>query len=163
MFFVAGCSRAPEGAASGASGSAVLTENGVGSIRIGVSRNELLTQGGAVISGDASCEMVRPQGAPQGVFAMLVDGRIVRLDVTTPGVVTATGVGVGTSEEQLHKAYPWIREQLSKYVPNGHDFVADVVDGPYSGRRFVFESDGTKVIRYRVGPRPQVDWVEGCS
>ena len=30
-------------------------------------------------------------------------------------------------------------------------------------RRLVFETDGARVLRYRAGRRPEVEWVEGCS
>jgi hypothetical protein len=33
-------------------------------------------------------------------------------------------------------------------------------DSPY---RIIFETDGKRVLNYRAGIRPQVEYVEGCS
>lgn len=32
-----------------------------------------------------------------------------------------------------------------------------------SAYRIIFETDGKKVVHYRAGIRPQVEYVEGCS
>lgn len=156
-----GCSRTDVGPAK-ASPQWVTTESGVGPLKLGTPRSDLVT-GGSVIGATGGCEIVRPQGAPEGVYAMVMDGSARRFDITEPGVSTVMGIGVDSTEDQLRRAYPWPRVELHKYVPNGHIFTVEVVEGPAAGRKFVFETDGARVIRYRVGVVPQVDWVEACG
>lgn len=166
VLLLAACSRQPSGGTEPSGNPWVVTEDGVAAARIGTPRNELVTQGGAVLPGGSSeCEFVRPAGAPQGLAAMVVDGTVRRVDVIEPGIPTAAGVGVGSSAADLNRAYPWASTSMPhKYISGGHYVVVDILDSPGGPRRLVFETaeDGT-VIRYRAGAPPQVDWVEGCS
>ena len=92
---------------------------------------------------------------------MLVEGTVRSVDVSSTGIETVAGIGVGSTEEEVRKAYPWTRVQLHKYT-SGHYLIIDIggVDGT---RRLIFETDGMRVTRYRVGRIPEVDWVEGCA
>jgi len=59
---------------------------------------------------------------------------------------------------RIKQLYPAARVEPHKYT-DGHYLVVDVTPQ----RRFVFETDGSKVTRYRSGAVPVVDWVEGCA
>jgi hypothetical protein len=45
-------------------------------------------------------------------------------------------------------------------APEGHYVL---VLGPDGKAQLVFETDGGKVVAYRAGRQPEVEWVEGCS
>ena len=103
------------------------------------------------------CSYAKVPAAP-GLLVMLVDGKVVRLDVIEAGLATAAGAKVGDTEQRVRELYPDLRVEPHKYT-DGHYLVVD--SNP--GRRLVFETDGARVTRYRAGAVPQVDWVEGCS
>jgi hypothetical protein len=103
------------------------------------------------------CVYTKVPEAP-GLLVMLFAGKVVRLDVITAGVATASGARVGDTEQRIRELYPGSRVEPHKYT-DGHYLVVD--SSP--GRRLVFETDGTRVTRYRAGAIPHVDWVEGCS
>lgn len=109
------------------------------------------------------CDFLRPAGFPPGVTAMVVLDTIVRFDITQPGVLTAEGVGVGDSESRIEEVYAGSVEiQPHKYTgPVGHYLV--VTPPGDTLHRIIFETDGQKVLRYRVGNRPEVEYIEGCA
>ena len=140
----------------------IVTETGVGPVTVGMTDIELRTVVNDRLEGPPQsdgCAMVKLLDAPGDVLAMLVDGRVVRVDVTTADVHTSAQIAVGDTESQVQAAYPGrVKVQPHKYT-DGHYLNVDLP----SRRRLVFETDGKVVTRYRVGARPQVDWVEGCS
>ncbi|HEY6361863.1 MAG TPA: hypothetical protein VIX63_12200 [Vicinamibacterales bacterium] len=104
------------------------------------------------------CVYAKAAGAP-GLLIMLFGGKVVRFDVIEPVLATAAGAKVGDSEARIQELYPGrVLVEPHKYT-DGHYLVVDSAPG----RRLVFETDGTRVTRYRAGIVPQVDWVEGCS
>lgn len=142
------------------------TFDGVGRARIGTSLAQLRAIGavpdaGAVAPG-STCRMVALDWLPAGVRVMLVNDSVVRVDVdSTSAVKTVDGAGVGDAEARLHQLYASIETQPNKYVATAHDLI--VASPNDSTRRMVFETDGAVVKRYRVGRRPEVDFVEGCG
>lgn len=117
---------------------------------------------GAHIDAPASeCAML-PIGAhtPDGVTGMIVDGVLVRLDVRSPALHTAENAKVGTPAATLRRLYPDAIEEPNKYDPEGSTWIV----GPPDRAHYVFELDRThRVVRWRAGVPPQVDWVEGCG
>jgi hypothetical protein len=140
----------------------VVTNDGVGPVRLGMPRDELIALGGSVNGDDGPCEFVRPQAAPAGVLAMVVKGRVRRVDITTPNVTTVAGIGVGRTEAEIRRAYPATRVEPHKYHA-GRYFTVDLGKMTGEPTRLIFETDGIRVTRYRVGFPPEVEWVEGCS
>jgi hypothetical protein len=86
-----------------------------------------------------------------------------RVGVDSAGVLTAEGVGIGDPEVRVVELYSGrVSVQPHKYTgPTGHYVV--VTSPRDSMYRIIFETDGQKVLRYRAGRRPAVDFVEGCS
>lgn len=110
---------------------------------------------------ERSCFYVFPGGKLGPISFMVFGDRIARVDITGPGPLTAVGVGVGSSEADVLEAYAG-RVTLSahKYTgPEGHYLTVELREE----FAIVFETDGTRVTRYRAGRRPEVGWVEGCS
>ena len=134
----------------------------VGPVAIGMSRAQAEAALGAPFetTSDASeCIQTKSQATPEGVLFMQIDGRVVRVDVTHPGVATEAGVGVGDTEKQVAAAYQGrVSTSPHKYT-DGH-YLTIAADPSH---RIVFETDGERVTRYRVGRLPEVEWVEGCS
>jgi hypothetical protein len=114
---------------------------------------------------DEECHYIRTSGMPAALRLMVEGGRIVRADIDSSNIHTRSGAAVGVTETQVRALYPGkIRTEPHKYTgPEGHYLVytpREVRDRRY---RLVFETDGQHVLNYRVGLRPAVEYVEGCS
>lgn len=144
-----------------------MSIEGYKGVRIGMSVEEASAAYGSALApagpldAGASCFEIFPGGTAGPLSFMVVDGRVVRVDVREPGLRTAAGVGVGSSEAQVQAAYPGGTEVTPhKYTgPEGHYLT--VV--PREGAALIFETDGSTVTRYRAGILPPVAYVEGCS
>lgn len=115
------------------------------------------------LGGEANCAYVEPVDAYDGIAFMVVDGAIARIDVQeTDTVVTDTGAKVGDTEAHVLDLYKGRTSvQPHKYTgPEGHYVLVLGADGK---AQIVFETDGKKVVSYRAGRQPEVEWVEGCS
>ncbi len=96
---------------------------------------------------------------------MMVDGKLARIDILGGDFATAQGIKVGSQEKEVLEAYG-----------NGQPLPARPFIGPPyryltatpkqekdKNYRMVFESDGAKVVNYRVGQLPQVEHKQGCT
>jgi hypothetical protein len=112
---------------------------------------------------DEACRYYKTDGALPNMAFMTADGVVVRLDVQ-PGSdqATDTGAKIGDSEAHVLELYKGrVEVQPHKYTgPEGHYLVVKGGDGKV---QLVFETDGAKVLNYRAGVEPQVQYVEGCS
>jgi hypothetical protein len=92
---------------------------------------------------------------------MIEDGKVVRVEVRRGDVATSTGARIGDTEARIKTLYPNVSVMPHKYTPGGHYLTfapASSVDS-----EIVFETDGKRVVNYRAGLRPQVEYVEGCA
>ncbi len=153
---LAGCGTTESAREETATAPWVVTDSGVGPIRVGMTADEIRPHVEALGELEG-CAYAKAPAVP-GLLVMLFGGKVVRLDVIEMATATAEGARVGDTEARVRELYPGVRVEPHKYT-DGHYLVVDAA----SGRRLVFETDGTLVTRYRAGTVPQVDWVEGCS
>lgn len=142
-----------------------LTARGIGPLRVGTSVARLMPElspapDTADIGG--GCELVRAREAPDSVLLMIEGRRLVRVDVIGGRTTTAEGVGVGDTEARIRQLYPGVRRVPHRYT-SGAYLVAIPGAPADTMHRLVFETDGTRVTRFRGGTMPQVEWVEGCA
>lgn len=141
--------------------------DGVGPLTFGMSLAEARAALGDSLASaprDGSCGFAVPLGAPPGVRFMVEAGRVVRVDVDSSGVRTAAGAEVGASEADARSRYPdGLRVQAHKYDPKGRYLIVLGSAPADSSRRLIFETDGQRVVRYRAGITPAVEYVEGCG
>jgi hypothetical protein len=117
----------------------------------------------------SSCANVRSPKMPRGVTLMIERDsvgapiRVERINIDSAGVRTAEGASVGDTEEHVKQVYgDRLRVEPHKYTgPTGHYLIVQTVGD--SLHRIVFETDGQRVLRFRAGRRPAVDYVEGCG
>jgi hypothetical protein len=151
-----GCGRALDGTAEW-----TVSPSSAGPVHVGMTREAAeAALGTAFVPPAASpeCGYLRSDNAPAGVLFMYVEERIVRIDVTRPGVATTLGVEVGAPEALVFEAYgAAVSRSPHKYTSGSYLTIST------NGHRLVFETDHARVTRYRAGRLPEVEWVEGCS
>lgn len=150
-----------------------LRFDGAGPLRIGMTGDEaraalggdFSADGQAVgtVDGPQGCQYARSGRLPEGMMVMLEGGaRVVRVEVDSGNVATVEGARIGDSEARIQQTYAnRVEVQPHKYT-DGHYLVVRPADGDTT-RLLVFETDGSRVLRFRAGQRPQVEYVEGCS
>ncbi|MCB4757266.1 MAG: hypothetical protein LHV69_09630 [Elusimicrobia bacterium] len=95
-----------------------------------------------------------------GLSFMVLNGQIVRIDVTKDFYKTSGGARIGMTEEQVRKLYPRGDVSGHPYDKNGHTLrVSD--KGAKHG--LIFETDGKLVTSFRAGKYTPVQWIEGCE
>lgn len=137
-----------------------VTPTGIGSVRTGMSVEEaqVILHNDLIIPANLSeCDFVKTKSGPKGVAFMVEQRHISRVDVTSGSTATSAGARIGDTEERIKSLYPGIVVTPHKYT-DGHYLT-------YSGNggKIVFETDGSKVTKYRAGSGSSVDYVEGCS
>jgi hypothetical protein len=110
-----------------------------------------------------ACSYVTLGGLPNGVKVMVEDGTIARIEVHELPVATEEGARVGDTEARIKELYAGRFEVQPHKYTDGHYISVRPVAPTDSAFRLVFETDGNTVRTYRVGRRPSVDYVEGCS
>jgi hypothetical protein len=116
---------------------------------------------------DSICDHVTPafaEGAEPSMLFMVEQGRIARVEVRDATVATAAGAKVGDPRSRVESLYRGrVRVEPHKYT-EGKYLIVPLGKGRDSLYRLVFETDEKgKVITFRSGLYPQVEWIEGCS
>ncbi len=137
----------------------ILTSAGVNGAQVGTfwrvvsDRFEQAGTDGVSVAED--CDTLKHRG---GDFAaMVVDGKIARIEIDKPGILTAEGIGVGSSLSRLKEAYgKQLIAEPNTYGGEDNYFVWQAKD-----RGLVFYmSDGK--VRYMAGGGEAIRYVEGC-
>jgi hypothetical protein len=140
---------------------------GVGPVRIGMTLTELSAAAGETVQpayqSSATCDHVEVKVLPKGIYIMVLNDSVARVDVEAAGILTSDGAGVGDLESRVLALYgARAQVQPHKYTgPTGHYIIVETPGDTL--HRIIFETDGQKVERYRAGRRPGVDFVEGCA
>lgn len=147
----------------GASSSNVLTLEGLGDLLIGraVPARSKWAERGAQAS-DA-CRTISSPDYP-GVFAITEQGKVRRITAGQNSVVRLLeNIGVGSTENDVIKAFPGFRAEPHKYVANpGKYLTAPNAASGDSALRFEIGADG-KVSLIHIGMMPVLGYVEGCA
>jgi hypothetical protein len=145
-----------------------VTERGIGNLRAGMT----VAEARAVVPAftvpasrdSTACSYAKPDGLPSGVSVMAEGGKVVRVEVRHGQVATSTGARIGDSEERIKTLYPnQVSVLPSKYSAGGHYLTVVPASTAGAAYRIIFETDGKRVVNYRAGLRPQVEYVEGCG
>ena len=103
------------------------------------------------------------QARAAGVRLMVEAAKVVRVDVDSAGTRTAAGAAVGMAEADVRGRYPdGLQVRPHKYDPKGRYLIVQGT-AEDSAQRLIFETDGQRVVRYRAGVTPAVEYVEGCA
>lgn len=114
----------------------------------------------------ASCHYLLTDPRPaqgRGIAFMFEDGKFTRYDVDVADQPAPGNIRVGDSLDSVLAAFPG-RTQLrpDKYIEGGH--TVSVGDPSHPDARLVFQADAAgKILGWRMGVLPQVEYVEGCG
>lgn len=153
----------------------VLTPEGLGPVRIGMSADEVAAAWGAGPAPDdpspEGCNEFHPASAPDGVNVMIQAGRLTRISLIRNATQkTERGFGVGDTASAIKQAYGGaIVAQPHKYNPapaedliawSSRGSTAYVTDPAARGVRYEIGTDGKANIIHAGDPSIQL--VEGC-
>jgi hypothetical protein len=117
------------------------------------------------------CSYVVPKGWPKvrdgalrtdPALFMVTGGRVTRVDVQAGPVATSTGIGIGSSEQEVRRAYPG-RITVSRNLYGTRQLTFTPAKGTGGDARIVFDIGGAKVTSFRAGRLPEVNRLEGCA
>jgi hypothetical protein len=142
---------------------------GVGPLRIGMTLEEATDALGLPVvplgrNPSGECAYYQPDTLAQALGLMVVDNRVIRVDVW-PGssLKTVSGAAIGMTEAELEKMYAGQIEATPNPYTQGKFLTFIPSDPEFALYRLVFETDaqGT-VVQYRTGQFPAVTWPDGC-
>ncbi|MGH9226003.1 MAG: hypothetical protein ACRD2W_19945 [Acidimicrobiales bacterium] len=152
-----------------------LSLQGIGPVAIGMTLAEASTAAGVPLRlldmpPGPECRYAvsdRSSGTGDELGFMVVDGRIVRIDVGIMGpdrIRTVSGIGKGNTEDEVRATYPGrIRAEPHPYASNGRYLVYVPSDPGLRHLSMIFETIDGRVSAFRAGQLEQVSWKEGCS
>ena len=143
----------------------VIHPRGTRDLRVGMNYSELapfMANPQDTIRYGDGCDYVSITDAPDSVRFMVEGRRLVRIEAVGAGAQTREGAMARQSEAEILRLYPGARRQPHKYTDGSYLIVL-----PYAPsdtlHRYVFETDGSRVVMVRAGVYPPVEYVEGCS
>lgn len=150
---------------------ASVTLRALGPVVIGMSVEDAAAAAGMTLSGaldpevSDTCYYVTPDASIKGVSFMVYEDVVARIEIDEPSeITTRSGAGIGTTLEELEDMYPDNLQETDEAVFDGQAVGFVPNDEEDSEYRIFFELDeDDTVIRYRVGIKPAVDFIEGCA
>lgn len=160
-------------------GPEVLTSEGFGPLRIGMTRAEVDAAWGADANpgevggpGPEVCDQFRPERAPEGVLLMVENGVLTRISLIRDSAVkTDRGLGLGDTAATVKTAYgTQATVTPHKYSDAPAEYVTVwsrggaatyVTDAAARGIVYEIGSEGTVQAIHAGGP--SIQYVEGCS
>ena len=161
---------------------AKVTINSIGPVKVGMNipqataaaRTRLYVEYGG---NDEACYYISGEGDLNGVSFMVTKDEtksrdkyatsdvIARIDIDNPKITTVSGAKVGDTEARIKSLYPGqIEVTPHKYTgPQGHYLTFVPKNKAEQNYRVIFETDGQRVTRYRVGKLPEVEYYGGCA
>src|SRR5262249_13571045 len=118
-----------------------------GPVRHGMALSEASRALGEHLSvNDPQCDYVHPRALPPGTALMVIEGHVERVDIDTTGILTRSGVGIGSTEADIRRAYPdQIDVTEHPYTgPEGHYLSYVPRSAADSAFGLIFETDGSQ-------------------
>lgn len=159
----------------------VLTSEGLGPLRIGMTLAEIAAAAGAdsdpaAIGGPdpEACDQFRPARAPEDVLVMVEQGRLTRVSLVRDSALkTDRGIGTRAAAAEVRRAYgDALVETPHKYVETPAAYLTHWTKGGDRTKPYV-EDPAARGIVYEVGRDgqvqaihaggPAIQYVEGCA
>lgn len=166
-------SGASPGPAVGPDGERLLTPDGWGPLRIGMTRAEVEAAAGpdanpGLVGGPEpeACDEFRPEGAPAGMLLMVERDTLTRITVMRNAPVrTQAGLGVGDSAAAVVRAYGSAAEVTPhKYLAAPASYITVWESGPETvrPRGLVYVTGLGETVTHVHAGGPSIRYVEGC-
>lgn len=150
-----------------------LTPDGWGSIRIGMTRAEVVAAAGEDANPNAvggpepdMCDQFRPRDAPPGLLVMVEQDRVTRISLSAgTGITTERGFGVGDPAAVIEEAYGSNAEiSPHKYSPAPAEYITvwTTPPGDPDPRGIVYEVGPEGTVEHVHAGGPSIQYVEGC-
>tara|TARA_R110002050_G_scaffold9504_1_gene33052 strand:+ start:197138 stop:197623 length:486 start_codon:yes stop_codon:yes gene_type:complete len=110
----------------------------------------------------SDCYYLQPKNDKAGPYIMIINDMVVRFDVVdkTPKILTEEGVGIGSTKQEVLKAYPQALLSPHPYLGQAGEYIEVTLP---SGKGLIFETEFDVVAQYRLGRYPEIQYIEGCS
>ena len=150
--------------------SRVLTTNGLGGVRIGMTKAQAEAAIGAKFGKDdgspesKGCFVyTRADGMDSNLGYMIEKGHLTRIEVFTPKrsdmpVTTDKGIGIGSTLAQVKRAYG---KALVNEPDRENESAQIKIVGQYGA--IIFTMEKQRVRFFRAGAYPSVEYNEGCE
>ncbi|MFT7647437.1 MAG: hypothetical protein ACI8Y4_002186 [Candidatus Poriferisodalaceae bacterium] len=148
---------------------AKISTAGLGPVRIGMTLEEAERVTGVVLVpdefGDDACRYHVPDRGVTGVWFMVSDGEIVRVDVWEGTIATLSGIGIGSTEAEITGLFgDKIESAPHPYDETGKYLSLIPVDEADADKRVIWETnEAGQVTAFRSGRIPFVEYIEGCA
>ncbi|MEO7635778.1 MAG: hypothetical protein ABIS38_09065 [Sphingomicrobium sp.] len=145
----------------------VLTVDGLGPVKIGMTRAQVARELHAQLRGEAiesvdQCVEQGTRGLP-GVTFMFEDKKLGRISIHKPSrITTPRGIGVGATAAQIKRAYgPRLKAEWHHYVGAPAQYLTYWTKPQTRGVRFETGTDRRAEIIHAGGP--SINYIEGCA
>jgi hypothetical protein len=155
-----------------------LTADGIGPLKIGMTKEEIIAAVGDTRTPNAAgipgeCIEFQPQRAPDGLWVMIEAGKLTRITIgELSAVKTDKGLGLGEPADAIKTAYgAEAKATPHKYQDAPAEYITWWKGGPRSepyvqdeaARGIVYEIDGTGKVGAIHAGGPSIQYVEGCA
>ncbi|MAW70248.1 MAG: hypothetical protein CL422_00420 [Acidimicrobiaceae bacterium] len=141
-----------------------ITTAGLGPVRIGQLVEEAQSEAGveliAASTGSEACRYYTPAAGATGASFMVVNGEVVRVDISSGPITTKSGYGIGSTKDAIKTAFG---SKIQESADGDYVMYVPVSDGD-KNMRVIWELDaeGT-VTSLRTGRVPHVTPKIGCA
>ena len=141
-----------------------ITTAGLGPVRVGHTLTEAQEAAGVIFNtastGSETCQYYTPAAGATGASFMVVNGEVVRVDVSSGPITSKSGYGIGATKDAIKAAFGSKIEES----PAGDSVTfVPVTDGDKT-MRVIWELDASGIVTsFRTGRVPHVTPKVGCS
>ena len=164
---------APPAAAPATPAGPVLTPEGLGPIKIGMTEAEVIAAVGADrVVGDTGsdfegCKEMQLKDDLVGTWVMFEEGKVTRVSIGDDGqggvstAKTDKGLGIGSTAAEVRAAYPALKSEPHKYEGPGAEYLTVWTTPDKAGINFETGENGK--VKTIHGGAASIQYVEGCA
>jgi len=145
-----------------------LTVDGMGPVRIGMSRAEVekaldVELEGEPLEDEESCIEMVPKGPDQGLWFMFEGYKLSRISIGSPSkLTTPRGIGIGASADSVRSAYgQGLKAEPHYYEDLPSEYLTYWTVPEKRGVRF--ETDSKRRVQTIHAGTESIQYVEGCA
>lgn len=150
-----------------AQGTMILTPDGLGPVKIGMTQQQVIAALGGTLEGDAyDSEDVCVEKEPsklRGVGFLFEEGKLTRISLSHGAeIVTAGGIGIGTTATAVRKAYGGkLKSEPNIYFEKPGEYLTYWAVPDERGIRF--EVNEKREVYVISAGGPSIEYIEGCA